>query len=156
MRIGLQMTMPELTAHMSQSHNAIGLTGEVIVARAFEANGYTVDISHDRGDLHVFDSDGVMSIVEVKTSRKGADGRWQFCLWKKGSQNHRSADFVVLLAVGKTGFGVPFVVPINVLRDKSKVCIPGWALDYKGYLAPYRQSMRKLRLPENGGTEWQE
>lgn len=146
--IGLQGTLPEMTAHLAQTHVAVGLAGEVVIARAFEANGYTVDISHDRGDLHVFDADGVMSIVEVKTSRKGADGRWRFCLYKKGSQNHRKADFVVLLAVGKTGFGVPFVVPIHVVRDKNAVCIPRWPLDYQGYLAPYRQSTRKLRLPE--------
>jgi hypothetical protein len=146
--IGLQATLPEMTAHLAQSHVAVGLAGEIVIARAFEANGYSVDIAHDRGDLHVFDSDGVMSIVEVKASRKGADGRWQFCLWKKGSQDHRSADFVVLLSVGKSGFGVPFVVPIHVLRDKSKVCLPQWANTYRGYLAPYRQSLRKLYLPD--------
>src|SRR4051812_28096395 len=142
------MTMPELTAHMSHSHNAVGLAGEVVAARAFEANGYTVDISHDRGDLHVFDSDGVLSLVEVKTSRKGADGRWRFCLYKKGSQNHRKSDFVVLLCVGKTGFAVPFVVPIHVLQNRNAVCIPRWPLDYQAYLSPCRQSMRKLRLPD--------
>lgn len=152
--IGLQATLPEMTAHLAQTHVAVGLAGEIVIARAFEGNGYAVDIAHERGDLHVFDSDGVMSTVEVKASRKGSDGRWQFCLWKKGSQDHRKADFVVLLVVSKTGFGIPFVVPIHVLRDKNKVCLPTYANTYNGYLAPYRQSLRKLRLPESAGAAW--
>jgi hypothetical protein len=133
---------------MAQSHVAVGLAGEIVIARAFEANGYTVDISHDRGDLHVFDADGVMSIVEVKTARRGASGYWRFTLYKKGSQDHRSADFVVLLALSKTGYGVPFVVPIEACRNKNSANISSWPLYYRGWLAQYRQSMRKLRLPD--------
>lgn len=152
--IGLQGTLPEMTAHLAQSHVAVGLAGEIVIARCFEANGYTVDIAHDRGDLHVFDSDGVMSIVEVKTARKDAAGRWGFCLYKKGQQNHRNADFVVLLALAKTGYGIPFVVPIEACRDKNVATISSWPLTYRGWLSPYRQSMRKLRLPEQEREPW--
>lgn len=151
--IGLQMTMPELTAHMAQTHTAVGLAGEIATARAFEVNGYAVDIAHEGGDLHVIDTHGVIYRVEVKTSRKGADGRWRFTLYKKGSQDHKKADFVVLLALAKTGHAIPFVVPIDVCREKHSVCIPTWPLTYNGWLAQYRQSMRKLRLPECGGAE---
>lgn len=152
--IGLQATLPEMTAHLAQTHVAIGLAGEVVIARAFESNGYLVDISHDRGDLHVIDSDGVVHRVEVKTARKCADRCWHFNLFKKGSQDHRHSDFVVLLALGKMGAGVPFVIPINVLQDKVHIKLPSQPNAYKGYLAPYRQSMRKLRLPESTGESW--
>jgi len=145
--IGLQMTMHELTAHMSQSHTAVGLTGEVAIARAFEANGYLVDVSHEGGDLHVVDSDGVMHRVEVKTARRGKDGCWRFTLYKKGSQDHRKADFVVLMCLSKAGFGVPFVIPISACKDRNSAQISSWPDKYKGWLSPFRQSMRKLRLP---------
>lgn len=154
--IGLQGTLPEMTAHLAQSHVSVGLAGEIVVARAFEANGYAVDISHEGGDLHVIDADGVMHRVEVKTARKGKGGYWRFTLYKKGSQDHRKADFVVLLALSKTGYGVPFVLPISACRDKNSAAISSWPLYYRGWLAQYRQTIRSLRLPENRGTEWQE
>lgn len=151
--IGLQMTLPEVTGRMAQTEVAVGLLGEIAVARAFEANGYGVDISHNCGDLTVIDTDGVIHRVEVKTSRKGTDGRWRFTLYKKGSQDHRKADFVVLLALAKTGHGIPFVLPIDVCRSKHSATISTWPLTYNGWLSQYRQSMRKLRLPECEGAE---
>jgi hypothetical protein len=146
--IGLQMTMPELIDHMATTRHSVGATGETVVARAFEANGYSVAITHDCGDMTVYNEHGEAFHVEVKTSTKGKDGRYRFNLYKRGSQDHRDADFVVLLAVGKTGFGVPFVVPVDVIRDKHHLAVGTSPNFYRGYLAAYRQSMRKLRIPE--------
>jgi hypothetical protein len=143
------LTLVEITTHLAQTEVAVGLAGEIAVAHAFEANGYEAEIEHERGDLRVTDERGQIHRVEVKTARRGTDGRWRFNLYKKGSQDHRGADYVVLLALAKTGHGVPFVLPIAACRDKHHISIATWPLFYRGQWSPYRQSMRKLRLPED-------
>lgn len=142
------MSIPELTAHMSQGRVAIGATGENVVARAFEDNGYTVTTSYVNGDLTVINKSGEIFYVEVKTARKGSKGQWKFTLYKRGSQNHRYADFVVLLCVMKSGFGIPFVIPIEHCRDITAINIPTYPGRYQGKYATFRQSLKRLRLPQ--------
>lgn len=144
--IGLQMTMPELTAHLSHGRVAIGNAGENLIARAFQDNGYTVRTAYDNGDLHVFDSDGELFHVEVKTARRNTRGTWVFTLYKKGSQNHRYTDFVVLLCVMKSGFSVPFVIPTMAVRDINAISITSYPQTYAGRFATYRQRLSHLRL----------
>jgi len=146
--IGLQMTIPQLTAHMSQGRVAIGTVGESVVARAFEDNGYTVTTSYVNGDLTVINKSGEMFYVEVKTSRKASNGRWMFTLFKRGSQNHKYADFVVLLCVMKSGFSIPFVIPIEHCKGVNAITIPSYPGHYQGKYATFRQSLRRLRLPQ--------
>lgn len=150
---GLQLSLPQVTAQLAQTHTAIGFLGEVAAARAFEASGYAVDIAHEHGDLRVVDRHGVVNRVEVKTSRRGLDGRWQFLLWKEGHATHRASDYVVLLALAKTGFACPFVIPVAYIYDAKRICIPSWPDRYQGKYSLFRQSMRKLRLPEIGALE---
>lgn len=146
--IGLQMSIPELTAHMSQGRVAIGTAGENMVAKAFEESGYHVRTAYSNGDLHVINKSGELFYVEVKTSRKGVDGRWRFTLFKKGSQTHHYANFVVLLCVMKSGFSIPFVIPIEHCRDVNSITIPTYPGHYQGKYATFRQSLKKLRLPQ--------
>lgn len=146
--IGLQMTMPELTAHMAQGRVAIGATGENVIARAFEARGYSVRTAYENGDLHVITPAGELNYVEVKTARRGKDGKWRFTLYKKNSQDHRYSDYVVLLCVMKSGFSVPFVIPTRFILDRHAIAITSYPQTYSGRFAQFRQSLKTLRLPQ--------
>jgi hypothetical protein len=148
--IGQQPTIPQLRSHLAQSHVAVGKAGELIIARALETAGYAVSITHQRGDLTVVDQHGEIFYVEVKTARKGKDGKWRFTLYKhwqgRTCTNHAFTDFVVLVCVMKTGDCVPFVIPTPELLDKRQAVITSYPMDYQGRLAQFRQSLRKLTL----------
>lgn len=150
--IGQQMTIPQLTAHMSYNHTAIGVAGEVLVARTLEGMDFQVTVSHYRGDLTVVTPDGQIVYIEVKTARRAKDGVYRFTLWKRwqGRQcaDHHRSDVVILLCVLKTGDAIPFVVPTPVLGNRHSVGITSFPADYRGWLVPYRQTLRTLSLPE--------
>lgn len=65
--IGEQLTIPQLTAHLAQTHTEVGKGGELIIARALEAAGYAVSTSHTykRGDLTVIDQNGELSLIHI-------------------------------------------------------------------------------------------
>ena len=154
--IGLQMTLPlpEITAMLSQSRIHVGAFGEVVIAQGLQRSGYRVDVSHEigRGDLTVIDEHGQRTYIEVKTAKRGKkDGAYRFTLYKfwEGTvrADYHGADFVVLLAVGRSGFGVPFVVPVADLGERQSLTITSAPSKYQGWLAPYRQTLNKLKLP---------
>lgn len=150
--IGQQLTIPQLRRHLSQSRSAVGVAGEILVARALEAQGHRVSIAHDRGDLSVFLPDGQILGIEVKSARRNKQGKYQFTLWKhwQGRQcaDHHNADVVILLCVLRTGDAVPFVVPVETLGTRHTVAITSFPTDYNGWLVTYRQTIRQLHLPE--------
>jgi hypothetical protein len=143
-----QLTIPELTAHMAQTAVTLGSAGENLIALALQANGYTVRVGYEMGDLHVVDKDGTIYYVEVKTARRASDKKWRFTLYKKHQQDHRYSDFVVLLCVLKSGFAVPFVIPTSFVRDIHAAAITSFPDTYQGKFSQFRQTLAKLRLPQ--------
>jgi Holliday junction resolvase-like predicted endonuclease len=118
--------------------------GEQVAARLLGQSGYSVSFMQarqKRGDLRVVElATGEVHYVEVKTARRGKDGKWRFTLYKKGKTDHRNADFVVLLAILESGRAVPFVIPIVVLEQRKQAVIGKHPESYVGKLAAYRQS----------------
>jgi hypothetical protein len=148
--IGEQLTIPQLMGHLAQTHTEVGKGGELMIARALEAVGYAVSLAHTFGDLTVVDKHGEIFYVEVKTARRGRDGKWRFTLYKRWQgrvcTNHVYTDFVVLVCALKTGDCIPFVVPTSELLDKHQAVITSYPTDYKGRLAHFRQNLRKMTL----------
>jgi alkylation response protein AidB-like acyl-CoA dehydrogenase len=139
-----QYTLPGLQISLSdRSRRAVGALGERLAAALLEKAGYVVSFTQpgqQRGDLVAIQpGTGEMIFVEVKTARRGRDGKWRFTLRKRGCTDHRHADVVILLAVLKSGRPVPFVVPVDTLRHKNHAVITSHPEAYNGRLAVYRQ-----------------
>lgn len=130
----------QLRVLASRTRHALGMIGELYARQLIEQGGYIVkeSTSHN-GDLLVIEPDtGETLKIEVKTAKRGKDKKWRFTLWKKGHTNHRNADIVLLLAVTKSGQFVPFVVPVDAIKDKSQACITSHPVSYAGQYAKYR------------------
>lgn len=126
-----------------QHRSGIGTLGELTAKQLFAESGYFATRAQRRraGDLAVVDrATGELHRVEVKTARRCVDGKWRFCLYKKGHTDHRDSDWVLLLAVRADGAVVPFLVPVAVLADQRQAVITSDPLHYSGKLARYRQS----------------
>lgn len=151
--IGKQLTIPQIKGMLGTTRISIGLLGETLVARALEKTGYQVSIPHERGDLSVTTNDGQILGIEVKTSRRGKDGAYRFTLWKhwQGRQcaDHNNADVIILLCVSKSGEAIPYVMPVSACKNKHAVAITSQPELYKGWLSPYKQTIKQLHLEIN-------
>lgn len=107
------------------SKKALGTMGELTTWRALESSGYRlINGQVERGgDLQVVDRDGVIHRVEVKTSKRGRDGRFSWnlvrVLRERTCTDYRHADVLILLAVIDSARVVPFVVPCAQIAQKQ-------------------------------------
>jgi hypothetical protein len=153
MSIHTQPTLPTLDGLLYYTRYAIGMAGEIVIARSFQESGYSVSNPHSlgAGDLIVYNATGDGHTVEVKTARRGKDKCYRFTLYKywkgKARTDHRNVDYIVLLAILSTGQGVPFVIPASAALYQRSICISGHPQDYAGKFAQYRQTLKGLRLP---------
>lgn len=105
----------------------LGHEGERFAKQQFEAAGYVVSIPTEKrnGDLRIKDpKTGQVMKVEVKTSRNGVDGRWQFCITRRAGKRNKTdcthADAVLLQAVNRvTGLVMTYIIPSNVLAGQA-------------------------------------
>lgn len=149
--IALQPTLPLIDWGLYSTRRAVGAAGEVAVARALEAQGYRVDISHHakRGDLLVFAAHDRILTIEVKTSRSSRVG-WQFTLYKhwqgRECADHRFTDLVICLCLYPSGLAVPFVIPTRVIADQHTLKIPSDPDTYAGKWLGFRQRLADICL----------
>lgn len=146
---GCQMILPgfDLIPVRDMTRAQLGYMGEKTAAAALRSAGYRVAPGKPLGgDLHVIDSEtGEVLYIEIKTARRGCDGKWRATLIKAGKTDHRICDLVVLLTIVEGRQIVPFVIPVGVL-DKPHIVITSDPRTYHGRLATYRQ-LEGLRLP---------
>ena len=138
---------------------AVGSYGESIAKALLEDAGYLVSYAHEgekRGDLCVIDQEtGEIIRVEVKTARRGADGRFTFSLERRNTARVMTSayhsDFVILLAVTKQGTPYPFVIPVSALGYITKIVISsGNPVSYSGKWSKFRRKPHEaIRLPES-------
>lgn len=138
----VQMVLPGFQALPMLGRRGLGCLGENTVWQALEASGYKVQRARTlEGDLRAIRiATGEIYRVEVKTARRGKDGRWRFTLYKEGHTNHVLSNVVVLLAVLDCLQAVPFVVPVAQVEKKHHVVI-GDPFSYRGWLAAYRRDL---------------
>lgn len=139
-----QLTLPSFaTALADRSRRGIGALGEKTAAHLLKQSGYVVSfcqVGQKRGDLRaVSTATGQVHQVEVKTARRGKDGKWRFTLYLAGKTDHRHADVLMLLAVLESGNIITFVVPVAQITDKHHAVITSHPATYAGKLAAYRQ-----------------
>lgn len=147
-------SIPQLQGFLSEpGRNGIGKLGERLAALLLEQNGYIVShqrVGQRKGDLKVIDPDGQIHRIEVKTARRSKDRKWRFLLYKSGEQDYRNSDYVLLLAVTRSGDTVPFLIPVADLKQpRSIICISSNPRRYSGKWAAYRQDSSSLQI---GGT----
>lgn len=140
----VQYSLPGVSVALAdRNRRGIGAWGENYVAAKFQEAGFKVSfarIGERRGDLRIVDPEtGEIYRVEVKTARRAKDGKWRFTLYKRGHTDHANSDFVVLLAVLKSGRAVPFVIPSQVLCRQRQAVITSHPENYSGKLAKYRR-----------------
>lgn len=124
-RLHQQQPLPGFGQLPPMTRKALGMLGELTTWRALESAGYRVVNGQveRRGDLQVVDSDGVAYSVEVKTSKRGRDGKFSWNLVRildeRTCTDYRHADVLVLLAVIDEAHVVPFVVPCAQIAQKQ-------------------------------------
>lgn len=148
MNLATQPTLTGLRVTLAD-HNRLGIgtAGEMTARLLFEQAGYAVRLAgRNKGDLTIIDTGtGESWNVEVKTSRRNRDGKWRFKLVKAGHTDHRYADYVLMLAVLKSGRCIPFLVPVAALENQRQAVICSHPESYSGKLAQYRQ-IGRLKL----------
>lgn len=126
------------------SANLLGTLGEKTVLRDFRRNGILAQkpTAQKAGDVWVTDPvTGVRLHIEVKTSFRGKDGKFQFCLYRKIKNgrvctDHGYAQLVVLLAVEDDMSYTTLVIPAQVLTTKKI----GWGSLSKSKYAAFVRS----------------
>jgi hypothetical protein len=103
---------------------SLGTMGEVAVMRDLNQSGLqTKKAGTKRGDIQVLSRDGQpLYTLEVKTSQRGADGRYKFNLYRKVGKrvctDYRHADFLVLLALDDKLIPTMFVIPTRAVNQQ--------------------------------------
>lgn len=126
------------------SAKLLGTLGEKTVLRDFRRNGILAQkpTAQKAGDVWVTNPlTGVRLYVEVKTSFRGKDDKFQFCLYRKIKNgrvctDHSYANFVVLLAVEDDMSYTTLVIPAQVLTSKKI----GWGSLSKSKYATFVKS----------------
>jgi len=132
-----------LSGLTNPSCKKIGMIGELWLADKLRNQGYLVAMGiqgQKKGDLSATDPrSGELIRIEVKTARRGKNGKWKFTLVKTGCTDHRHADVVALLAVMDSGRVVTFIVPVEALAKQRQAVISSHPERYKGKLAQWRK-----------------
>lgn len=138
-----QLSLPKMYAAAYKTRHGVGFLGEGICMAELQKSGYSVSkAGRHKGDVRaVHPETGEIILVEVKTSKKGKDGRWRFTLFSKtntASCDHNHSDVVILIAITKSGQPVFFSIPVEDIPHCHSICIPSNPRDYAGKYARYR------------------
>lgn len=125
---------------------SLGVYGELLARCWLTSSGYLVRSSRGCDLIAAHTTTGELYRVEVKTARRGMDGRFNFTLEKCGHTNHKLSDVVILLCVQYHWKVIPFVIPLDVIEDRSAIAIRSDPLAYGGKYSPFRQAPGKLVL----------
>lgn len=157
--IALQLELFRLAVSIAdQTHNTVGLRGEIYAQRLLEASGYQTSTPAERhtGDIRAVDTaTGEVFKVEVKTARRGRDGLYQFCLRRGRKTNVADADWLLMLAISPAGLVTRFLMPASAVDGLCKFAIRGAPEGYSGRFAPYRHT-GALKLEKQACTVLQE
>lgn len=126
------------------THVDLGETGQDVAMIAFANAGYLADFPQDKksGDIRLKDwLTGEIFSVEVKTSRRDSQGRFQFGMKRRRPNGGYKtdvahSDFALLLAVCDEI--IPFVIPAEICP--TCIAIPGNPKTYAGKWAQYRRA----------------
>lgn len=150
--LGFKREIERFAYLLAGDRNMLGRAGELLAQIMFEANGYVCEIDHQKfqGDLRVTTPSGMVMRVEVKTSRKGARGGFQFNLWKKSKHgmhtNCEQCDVLVLLCVRPSGMLHVFILPGAAVRNRRSITLSDPSKRMSSKYAVYRQYMDSISL----------
>lgn len=126
--------------HNNDTPQQLGRRGERYVYDVFLDAGVDPVPAVAVGDLVLAGGDGF--VVEVKASRVGADGRYQFCLLRERGgvikTDASRADLVVLLAYNGAVTPAVFAIPGTKVRNAKQIKLPEDLKSYNGWLSRWR------------------
>lgn len=120
--------IPRNAKSVTLTRKSLGTLGELTVAREFTRMGFSSKrtITSKSGDVLVNVGGEKPVHVEVKTSRRGVNGEFKFCLYRKvGNRvctSHEYADMVVLIGVEDDFTTWEWYIPAAELTQKN-ICI---------------------------------
>lgn len=126
---------------------SLGVYGELLARCWMVEGGYLVRSSRGCDLIAAHTTSGELFRVEVKTARRGVDGRFNFTLSKAAHTNHKLSDVTILLCVQYHWKVIPFVIPLAAIEDRLAIAIRADPLSYGGKYSPFRQAPGKLVLP---------
>lgn len=142
-----QLPLPFDLPEPQFTRRTLGIMGELATMREFGRAGYSAGkASRGCGDVRLQDREtGEIIYVEVKTSRRGKDGYYRFCLYRcladRVCTDYRHAQYVVLLAVVAGLTAISFIIPCVDLDQQS---ITFKDPDKTRKLAAYRRDLGRL------------
>lgn len=124
------------------SHTVLGRLGEMLLQAELQAEGWgRAELASEKhqGDISaVHPKTGEIIRFEVKTAKRGALGRWQFCLNKKNKTASSHSDYLYLLAIDEYGGFYRYLVPSCFFAGISQLTISSHPSSYKGKLSAFR------------------
>lgn len=127
--------------YATASRVAVGTIGELWARNQIQ----DIDLKCVNGDRYYGDlkavhpGTGEIANIEVKTARRGKDGKWRFTLRKRGHTDHRQTDFLILIALTVSAT-IAFIIPTAKLVAKNHAVITSHPKQYTGRLAEYRNA----------------
>ena len=120
------------------SHHVLGAWGESVVISLFGSSFIaSKETRHFRADVKLISPyTGNIISIEVKTARKGKDGRYKFNL-RKNKHTDLHGDFVILQAISNTGNITQYIIPSALLSGKRQAFVTD---NYNGQYAKYRNA----------------
>lgn len=130
---------------------SVGMYGELLAAREFIRAGYDVFKPHDKccGDLVIYDEFDNRVTIEVKTTNRGADGRYKATLqkfWQGRQCASFNADYLLLILLHPGGFPIYYLVPDHAVGLRWQVVLRN-PLTSRSWIAPFRVKSPTLKIP---------
>lgn len=137
---------PILSMHVTPSGSQMGKLGEDYTLRLLEKSGYIAE-KIAKSDFQVTcPATGETWKLEVKTARVRSDRKYVFHLLDLPYKDYRNSDVLLLLAVVKAGYPVPFVIPTAHIDPRATIVITSHPQTYRGRWSQYRQTQHQINL----------
>lgn len=136
-----------IQATLSSPQGAGAIGEKNIAPRLFQEAGFWVAENESVkkcGDITIARRDtGEQFRIEVKTMRESG-GMYQACLYREGKTDCKYADYVLLIAITKSGAICPFIMPTTVTGNQKNLAIRGNPFTTSGKWATWRFDISNL------------
>lgn len=120
-----------------------GYYGEKMLRDHFTSLGYMVSHRKHMGDLILTHPiTGEIKKIEVKSARKGKDGKYRATLIKTGCTDVRDSDVLILLVAKKVDDTDIYIIPVKDIFNRRHIVIT--SDNYHGRFAQYKNAWEHI------------
>lgn len=125
------------------SISRFGYYGETMLRQHFTKLGFLVTHKKRMGDLCLTNvKTGHMLKIEVKSARKGKDGKYRATLVKTGCTDVHDSDILILLVAKGTDNTDVYIIPVKDIIGRRHIVIT--SDNYKGRFAQYKNAWEHI------------